>query len=327
MNLKINQTKKSVAKPMFLLVFFGLGFVASQAQVQTNGSLFIGPSGTIHLGVDVKTSQETRKSGAYGKLILGSGSMTTAATNANFLQGFGSISTTKAFMIPLGQADVYAPVQLTPTTEAFVDAAYFRTNATSIGAKLDDTVTAISKNEYWNIKGSNSAIVSLTWRASSDLVNMGLGATIENLSIVAFDKNTAKWVVIPSTIDGFSILGEVSSANKGSITSNNAIDLSAYEHFSLGAVDSNAKALGLLANVPSQNRVVATISNNSISFKANQPLSYYEVFDLAGRKITASNIENQLNYTAPFIFPTAVYIVKATLQNGSIANFKLTNQN
>ena len=85
---------------------------------------------------------------------------------------------------------------------------------------------------------------------------------------------------------------------------------------------------GTLSNPKFENKgVIAMINNNVISLKANLPLTGIEVYDLAGRKILDSKINNTLSSTTPFEFPKAVYIVKAKLNNGTVASFKLMNKN
>lgn len=208
------------------------------AQFQNNGTvytndnsyLYIG-SGTYHFGSGSVQTLTTRTPVIHGKLIFSSSASTSGSSNLHFLDGYGSIMTTNPFIFPVGQSGVTAPVKVTPTSFSIVDAAYYRASATTIGTALDVSVGSISNIEYWNIKGVNSASISLTWRASSLLSNFVISTA--DLTIVGYDG--AKWVEIPSVIDPTSILGGTSSMTSGSITSSASVDLTEFTYFTLGA--------------------------------------------------------------------------------------------
>lgn len=74
------------------------------------------------------------------------------------------------------------------------------------------------------------------------------------------------------------------------------------------------------------NGVIASLNNNVITLQSSLPLTGIEVYDLTGRKILDSKINNTLSSTTSFQFPKAVYIVKAKLDNGTVASFKLINK-
>lgn len=71
--------------------------------------------------------------------------------------------------------------------------------------------------------------------------------------------------------------------------------------------------------------VFATISKNILSVKANQAIVGVEVFDMVGKKIMELKVDNELDFSTPFTFSQAIYIVKAKLENGFIATSKLIN--
>jgi hypothetical protein len=225
----------------FKWVFFSLFLLAvniNNAQVQNNGQLHIDDNGLVFVSADnfyfgsgSGQTTTTRTPSVYGKLIFASAASSSGASDSHYLDGYGSVLTTSPFLFPIGQSGVYAPASVTPTTSAAVDAAYYRASATTIGATLDASVSAVSNTEYWNIKGANSAIVSLTWRSSSTLSNVV--PSTADLTIVGYDGT--KWVEIPSVVDGTSILGGSSSLTAGSITSSAAVNLTAFTYFTLGA--------------------------------------------------------------------------------------------
>jgi hypothetical protein len=71
--------------------------------------------------------------------------------------------------------------------------------------------------------------------------------------------------------------------------------------------------------------VNANINNNTLSIKASLGMEKVQVFDISGKQILESSINNELNFNAPFNFPQAVYIVKVKLEDGNVAGFKLIN--
>lgn len=229
---------------MFSLIVFAVNNL--NAQIQTNETLFIGDNGYVYLGSDTYyfgsgsgQTLTTRTPSVHGKLIFSSAASSNGASNAHYLDGYGSVLTTNPFLFPVGQSGVYAPARVTPSSAAAVDAAYYRAGATTIGATLDASVTAISNVEYWNIEGFNTTIISLTWRGSSSLSD--IVSTTDDLTVVGYDGS--KWVEIPSVVDGTSILGGASSLTSGSITTTSSVDLTDYSYFSLGSKGGACAAL------------------------------------------------------------------------------------
>jgi hypothetical protein len=232
-NKKISVLQKWM---VFSLIVFSVN--ASIAQFQNNEPLYVGDNGYVYIGSDnyyfgAGNGQTitSRTNATYGKLIFASAASTIGASDTHYLDGYASVLTTTPFIFPIGQSGVYAPARVTPSSITPIDGAYYRSSASTIGNTLDPTVSAISTIEYWNILGANSAVLSLTWRATSLLTNI-VPSTSE-LIIVAYDGT--KWVEIPSTVDATSILGGSSSLTSGSITSTGTVNLSTYTYFSLGA--------------------------------------------------------------------------------------------
>lgn len=216
---------------------FFLSFTTSIAQLKNNGDLYIGNNGYVYLASDnyyfgaaSGLTKTTRTPSIYGKLIFSSAVSSAGASNSHYLDGYGRVLTTSPFIFPIGQSGVYAPARVTPSSIVPVDAAYYRASASTIGSTLDESVSGISPTEYWNIQGSNSAVISLSWRASSVLTN--IVNTLSDLTIVGFDGS--KWIEISSTVDITAIVGGTSSLSLGSITSTSVVDLSAIKYFTIG---------------------------------------------------------------------------------------------
>ena len=236
--ITIKQKKKLFSFKQLMCSLFVLSVTCASAQLQNNEVLFIGDNGYVHVGADTYSfgsgngqTKTTRTLSTYGKLIFSSAASTSGASDTHFLDGYGSITSTNPFLFPIGQSGVYAPARVTPSSVSPVDAAYFRASATTVGAALDATVSAVSPIEYWHINGTNAATITLTWRSTSDL--SGFLTAIDNLTIVGYDGT--KWVEISSTVDATSILGGASSMTAGSISTQGTVNLNNYKYFSLAA--------------------------------------------------------------------------------------------
>jgi hypothetical protein len=236
--IKIKQKKKSRLFKWMIYACFVLTVNSSVAQFQSNEPLYIGDNGYVYVGSDTYyfgagsgQTKTSRTSSIHGKLIFSSAASTLGASDTHYLDGYGSVLTTAPFIFPVGQSGIYAPVTVTPLTIEPIDAAYYRSSTLTIGTTLDVTVSTTSPTEYWNIKGANDAIVSLTWRVNSVLTNIVTSTT--ELTIIGYDGN--KWVEIPSMVDTTSILGGNSSIASGSITTLASVNLSDYTYFSFGA--------------------------------------------------------------------------------------------
>jgi len=329
----------SVHYKWLILYLFIISFNTSVAQFQSNEPLYIGDNGYVYVstnnyyfGGGNGQTITSRTTSIYGKLIFAYPAAAINASDAHYLDGYGSVITTEPFIFPVGQKGVYAPAKVIPSTKTAVDAAYFRASPLTIGTTLDASIRAISSSEYWNIQGNNTAVISLTWRNSSALDEMSLA--MSDLVIAGFDGT--KWVEIPSIIDTSSILGEDSSLTSGSITSIETVNLSIYKYFTIGVkantftkiepTTTNQIINSVPANVNSNNTVItANIYNQQISVIASQPMTTIQIFDITGKKIFESKIENNLEFTAPFNNPQAIYIAKVLLNNGKTANLKLIN--
>ena len=217
-----------------------IGFGICNAQVQNNNSIYVGDNANFHVaagnynfGVSPAITQTTKTNTTYGIFSFGSTVQANGATDSHYLNGYGRTYGTTQVILPVGDGGFYAPVAVTPSTNTGVDAAYFRTSALGVGTAKAATVNTISTTEYWNVRssGANSRI-SLTWRATSSIASLTSGS-LSNLTILGW--NGTQWVNIASTIDGTSILGDVSNFTKGSISTNGTVSLATYSSFTLGS--------------------------------------------------------------------------------------------
>jgi len=72
--------------------------------------------------------------------------------------------------------------------------------------------------------------------------------------------------------------------------------------------------------------VIANMKDNKVTLTANAPMVNVIIFDLTGKKLYESKIQNATIFFADFNHAQALYIAKVTLEDGSTANVKLINQ-
>jgi hypothetical protein len=303
---------------LFVILFFKVS--SAQAQIQNNGDLYIGDNSIVFINAEsfdfgIGTTTTSRTKLDYGVLSLSDDASWLGASDLQFIDGYVQTHSTAAFILPLGQSGIYAPMQVIPSTSEGLDAAYFRTPPTSIGSALDASISQISSVEYWDIKSNAAnAIISLSWRPSSaisDLTSSSLGS----LTIIGWNGST--WVTIPSIVDKSSIIGEISSLTSGSISSNQEIDLSAFSAFSLGATTNKQKF--------DQIEYTLYISKNELFLEASSRIAAVEIYDIIGNKLLHGKVGGKYNYTIPFEHEEAVYVALIRFEDGISETKKIIN--
>ncbi len=227
-------------------ILFILSFNFLNAQVESvpdaginEGLIYVSPNSTFYIrlgnvlfGPDSNTL--TGKNSPYnasdGKIILGTNAtFSTDSVDQKFIDGFCGTIATIPKILAIGSEDIYAPVSVTPSTNAGVYSAYFSSNPiTAFGSSLSSQVTDVSNVEYWIIKGESSKI-TLSWRSTS---NLNLFSQ-PDITIVGF--KDGKWYSIDSQIDITSVFGGASTiSDKGSISSTGFVNLADYDAFTIG---------------------------------------------------------------------------------------------
>jgi hypothetical protein len=204
-------------------------------------------SGTISQGI---IGSERPTNSSYG--FLQGASWLNANDNA-FIDGYATTYGTGAFTFPIGDNGKYRPAAVSAsTTAAPASAAYYGVDPTTAitsalqggneialptGAPFAITakatgISSVTNKEYWDIKGSTAAKISLTWDATSAISTL-TSAALTKLTIVGW--NGTQWVRIPSTVDATSVIGGASSLTAGSITTDAAITPNTYTVYSFAA--------------------------------------------------------------------------------------------
>jgi len=220
-------------QPKFLLWFVFVITINLHAQVANQGPLYVHDYGSVYLDgtfhLSTTTTKTSRSPINYGKIIFGSSATWLGASNTAFIDGYIQRAVSGgSFIYPLGHDGIYAPVKVTPTTAASITSLYTHVAPTG---NLDLSVGILSSEGYWKISGG-TATFSLSWGSSTNIGTLTNGQ-LANLTIVGYNGNA--WVQIPSNPDSNSIFGQSSTIAAGSITTTQAIDLSAYTMFGLAS--------------------------------------------------------------------------------------------
>ena len=302
---------------LFVILFFKLNTL--QAQVQNDGELYISDNSVFYAEGDnfnfgTGSTTTTRTKLDYGILSFSKGASWSGANDLHFVDGYAQTQSNTAFILPIGQSGVYAPIQVIPSTSEGVDAAYFRSAPKAIGNTLDTSISSISSVEYWDISGmSVNAGISLSWRPSSAISDL-TSSSISNLTIVGW--NGSKWVLIPSSVDKSSILGNTSSLDFGSISSNAAVDLKAYSAFSLG------KSSKVVSPELNGNQFIAFLDDDRLIIESSSRITGVVIYDMTGRKIVSKKLDGEYKYNIEFIHAEEVYIAKIEFDYGVLIGTK-----
>jgi hypothetical protein len=308
---------------LFSITFFQ--FNALQAQVSNEGVLYIGDNSTFYIGSEnfnfsLGSTTLNRSKIDYGVMSFSNEARWIGASDSNFVDGYAQTESSTAFILPIGQSGVYAPIQVIPFSSDGVDAAYYRSMPTVMGNVLEESISSISSVEYWDIKSVGvKAGISLSWRSSSAIADL-TASSLPNLTIVGW--NGSAWVTIPSIIDEYSILGEISTLVSGSISSTAAVDLSAYKAFSFGTATKQ-----LLVPIFEKIELTAYVNKNRLFIEASLPITALVIYDISGRRIFSELLNGDLKYNQPFNYADEIYIAKIELDNGtSIFTKKIINK-
>lgn len=248
------------------LNFFLFFAVICIGQIKNSSSIYVGDNSVFYIpeGITFAFGSTTisKTGSSNGKFVFASTASWSGANESNFIEGYVETFANTTFVIPVGQSQIYAPIKVIPQNTSGVLAAYFRANPSSVGTSFHNDLTTVSSIEYWTLSGVNSTIFSLSWRSSSEVMNL-TNNNLSNLTIAGW--NGSLWVEIPSTVDETSFLGATSNISSGSITSNSSVDLTNFTVFTLANKGESC------FTIPAPSGVTFTWDGTSWGSSANTP--------------------------------------------------------
>jgi len=229
--LSIQKNKNGL---LLFLIFFLLGFNSLHAQVQNNGSVYVGSGGSLYVksGAFIfgtgSTTKTERTASSFGKIIFGTAASHTGATAGTTLivDGFASTLSNSYFELPTGALTTYAPIGVTNASVTNGVSADYTVGIPSNFTNLDTSIAELSPQGSWKVIGDNAKITML-WNSvmwSSDI--SVLTNIIANLTVAGYNISTNKWEAIASD----SPTGTLSS---GSIQTSSAVTLANYSSFTI----------------------------------------------------------------------------------------------
>lgn len=175
----------------------------------------------------------------------------TGASATSYVDGYVKTYETGNFIFPIGDNGIYRPVAVSASSPtAPLSAAYYGVSgSTAITSSLKGGnesvlpsggpfatsnmgtgVISVDSNEYWDINGTTSAKITLSWGSESSIATL-TNSDLSKLIIVGW--NGTQWEAIPSIVDTTSLLGGTSGLEAGSITTNSALVPDSYSVYTL----------------------------------------------------------------------------------------------
>lgn len=194
----------------------------------------------------------TIRTAPFGILnFAASAATSTGGDNANYVDGYVRKFGTTAFIFPVGDNAHFGPFAAqgdgTMGAYYFVDPTSAVTSMLPSGdypilptggpfpsATFEDALDAVSTIEYWDIDGSNTTPLTLTWDAASAINTLTVNQ-LNKLTIAGWDGT--QWVAIPSKVDVTSILGGTSDLSAGSITTTGSFAPDSYVAYTFASLD------------------------------------------------------------------------------------------
>ncbi|QRR00922.1 T9SS type A sorting domain-containing protein [Dyadobacter sandarakinus] len=210
-------------------------------------ALIISFTGKTHAQGTISTDRNA----PAGMVTFGSSITSGVLGTGKFIDGYVKKQGDNAFIFPVGDNGNFRPFSAAASdiSGAYygVDAGVAVTSNPEGGnyavlpaggpfktSSLGSGLSGVSKKEYWDINGSGTTRITLTWNAASDVQNLTAGRGIAKLTIAGW--NGSQWIIIPSTYDVTSVLGGNTTASAGSITTNASLTPDSYNVYTLAAV-------------------------------------------------------------------------------------------
>ena len=227
---------------------------------------------------------QTVRTTPKGLVTFSQSSILTGVGNSKHVDGYVKKYGTTSFIFPVGDNGVYRPFAAAADG---TNGAYFQENpgvttlpdgnSFPVGEK-DATLSTISTKEFWDINGSNSTKLTLTWNAFSDITVL-TGSNLSKLTITGWNTSTSRWEKIASTVDVTAISGGASSLTSGSITTDLGFIPNSFSVYSLAEISGAALPVTLIsfsASASDAHTVVldwtTTVETNSQQFNIEQSI-------------------------------------------------------
>ncbi|HEV7383204.1 MAG TPA: T9SS C-terminal target domain-containing protein, partial [Dyadobacter sp.] len=200
----------------------------------------------------------TDRSQPFGIVSFPAESKLTGIGDTGHVDGYVETKGDDIFIFPVGNNGTYRPFAAAADG---VIGAYFQVNPDTASlpsegpyriSNREPGISNVSKKEFWDINGSNTTRITLSWNAGSDIKGLTAGS-LSKLSIIGWNVTTSRWEKITSTVDEMSLQGGVSSLTAGSITTVLSIVPNSYSIYTLGIINAPVVTNDYTGNLESAN--------------------------------------------------------------------------
>lgn len=301
---------------LFFASFLGLLAAPSFAQngVTFFGNTHVGPGTELHVksyALNFTGIATTQRETPIGLVSLSNDVTLGSALGTGYVNGYVRSYNAGTVVFPVGSATAYNPITVTPATTAALDVAY---NSSTFNATAFDVLAldALSATGYWDVLGSNSGTVTLSWQAATNI--SALTTDVTTLTIAGW--NGTNWVAIAGTP------GTGATTDTGSLVTNVPVDFAVYSAFTFAKIHEEPVA-GIAT--PNTSKTFMQLQNGQFELSSLQQVQQVDVFDITGKLVQSYRI-GATAYQNDFAHATGIYIAKAILQNGKTVTRKLLNR-
>ena len=193
----------------------------------------------------------TLRTSPRGIVSFSGTSVLTGIGSSKYIDGYVKKYGDELFTYPVGDNGSYGPFAAAADQTV---GAYYKEDPNaaalppggpfSINNK-ETSLGQITNIEFWDIDGVNSTQLTLTWNTGSNISNLTSGE-LGKLTITGWNASSGKWEKIASKVDATSLLGDASSLDKGSITTDFSLVPNSYVVYSLAAISTTPLPVTLL---------------------------------------------------------------------------------
>ncbi|MCF0058330.1 T9SS type A sorting domain-containing protein [Dyadobacter sp. CY356] len=182
----------------------------------------------------------TARTGSIGVLSYSAQVTSSGLESGKYIDGYVKKMGTAKFIYPVGNGGYYRP--FAADANGITGAYFFGSVDNSVNeipggpfprSSKDVDIGSVSPTELWDINGSFSGKITLTWSPVSNVATLLSSSDLSKLMIVGW--NGSKWTKIPATYDQVSILGGSSTTQNGSITTTSAFSPDNYSVYTLAS--------------------------------------------------------------------------------------------
>jgi hypothetical protein len=223
----------------------------------------------------------------------------TSHINGPVRKEISSSNTTPTFNFPIGNGNVYAPIEISSygnrRNEDFFTAQYFSSRNTNAGKTKANTLNLVSQAEYWILDRAATSGTATTTAAVKLSYNTGRSGSITNASLLRVAKwNGTQWVDEGRTSG--------SSTNNTSGTTTSSANVTSFSPFTFGSTTSvnplpvhllNFTAVPAASNVDVKWTTTSEINNDFFNVEKSLDGKNWSVI---GQVKGAGNTEALTNY-------------------------------